>query len=817
MADGWIKFSLAVILGGAAAVWGGTAVFVPGLALGILLTAAVLFWQPRGFWGYEQKPLIIFLALGLLAGFLCGATGERCLAPPLTLARTPLEGRLLDWWVEGDNAQGVIRLSASAADAQGGAGGASAGAKYALRVWGDAAQLAESGWAALQPGDTVSFTGDLIQPEPPLSGGDFDAPLFYATRGLSGKITARSEAAALEEGRPPPAWRLRLGVRRWVEKHWPGREGVIEGILFGQTSRLAEEDAERYKITGVYHVFAASGSNVAFVIALAWAGCFFLPRRARIMAVLAAVVFYALLCNGNPPILRASLLGGAVLLGRLGQGRVSGLRWLALTAMGLFALNPLYLKDISFLLSYGATWGILVVTPALDRLSWLRGWPPALRAAVLISIGAQLAITPLLLTAFQRLSLIGLAANVAVLFLLGAVLELGLLGMLTLWLPPLAYGFYQAAVWLVSVSDALLALLAQAPGAYVWVVHPGLWFYILWYVCLFLWVGDREKLAFQARVQIRRLAAFCGFRLRSFSAGDGAPGGGEWGKRARRLLPLAVLLLLLYSPWDARQGLEITFLSVGQGDCILIRTARETALIDTGPRDERRDAGEDTIMPYLLRQGVRRLDYVFLTHEDADHTGGLPFLLNNIPIGRLILPDTGDRLNSRRWAEVLTAAAATGLTPAQTLYCQAGDELTFASGMRISVAGPAEILDWEGDGNEHSLVFYLSYAGYTVFFTGDMGLPEMETLRARGYIQPADFIKIPHHGSKNSMDAAWWDRFAPRAVFVQAGAKNSFGHPAAEVTEYWEERAVPLYRNDTQGTIRLMVKNGAWTVESGRD
>ncbi|MDR1605164.1 MAG: ComEC/Rec2 family competence protein [Gracilibacteraceae bacterium] len=803
MADDWVKFSLAIILGGALSVWGGPGLAPAGLALAAGMTAGVLLWRPQSFWAYARRPLVLFLVLGFLAGFLCGVGAPRLLAPPLALARAPVEGRLLDWWVETDGGRGVIRLSGPA----GADGGAMVGRVYDLRVWGETA----AGWTDLTPGDIISFSGDILQPEPPRGGGDFDAPLYYAVRGLSGKITARSAAAVVQDGRPPPTWLLRLEVRRWVETHWPGREGVLEGILFGQTARLSAEDAERYKITGVYHVFAASGSNVAFVMALAWAVCFFLPRPARVLAVWGAVIFYALLCSGNPPILRASLLGSVVLLGRLGTGRVSGLRWLALTAAGLFALNPLYLKDISFLFSYGATWGILVVTPVLARRPWLSQCPPALRAAVLISVGAQLAITPLLLLVFQRLSLIGIVANAVVLFLLGAVLELGLLGMLTLWLPPLAYAFYQAAVWLVALADALLALLARTPAGYVWVVHPGLWFYIVWYAWLFWLVSDREKLAFCLRIQARRLPALPGRREGPAPAPAGAGGSGP---RRGPLVLLLVLLLLLWSPWQGRTGLEVTFLSVGQGDCILVRTARETILIDTGPRGERRDAGEDIIMPYLLRQGIRRLDFIFLSHEDIDHSGGLPFLLNNMPVDSLALPEVGARLRLPGWESVLSQAAASPLPPERIMYYKAGDELTFASGLRVSVAGPAEILDAEESGNEHSLVFYLTYAGYTVLFTGDMGLPQMETLRARGYIQPADFIKIPHHGSKNSQDAAWWDRFAPRAVFIQVGANNTFGHPAAEVTDYWAERGVPLYRNDTQGTIRLTVKDGRWSVQS---
>ena len=142
--------------------------------------------------------------------------------------------------------------------------------------------------------------------------------------------------------------------------------------------------------------------------------------------------------------------------------------------------------------------------------------------------------------------------------------------------------------------------------------------------------------------------------------------------------------------------------------------------------------------------------------------------------------------------------------------------LTFNSGLKIAVLAPVDISsDINEDANSHSLVLMLEYLGYEILLTGDMEVEEMEDISDRGASWGADFLKIPHHGSKGSLDRDWFDQINPLAVFVSVGV-NRFGHPAQEVLAYWEERKIPVYRTDYHGTIRLVIDKRGYRVIPGR-
>jgi competence protein ComEC len=807
MRDKLVIFLGAILVGGVVGGWGGLNALP--IVLLLFVGIAVPFCRARGFFARWHREFFLFLMIACLAGYLSGATAGRLLAPALTLEQEEISGVLTDWWTDSAGAGGAISLTTDGVVKN-----------YALRVYGDGGELAAKGWEFLQPGVEVQFTGKIVQPALPKNSEEFNLPVYYAVRGQMGRITAQSAVTVGERGTPGPVWQLKNRTVTFLAEHWPGEEGAVLGVLFGQTTRLPEEEKELYRATGVYHAFAASGGNVAFVVALSFLAFCFLPRRLRLLATMGVIVFYALLCSGNPPILRATILGLACLSGQLGQGRTSALRWLLLASVMLFLRNPLYLRDVSFLLSCGATWGVIVLPSRLRETRLLQKLPTVVREPLVISLSAQLAILPLLLLAFQRLSPVGLAANVFTLFLLGGALQLSVIGLLFLWAPPLAFVFFQSAVWLLAGTRFILLFFQGVPGGYVWVLASGMPFLIFWYLCLTLSLLGWETPLFWLR-RLRLFICRSTGRDKSSSGGTGtnprkSSSGGTGKPIPYRLLLAVVLLLLIWSPWQNLNHLEVVFLDVGQGDAILVRAGRAAYLIDTGPATEFRDAGEEVILPYLARQGIGELDLVFLSHEDGDHAGGLPYVLANLPVHGLGLPDVGGRLGLPRWQEIMGWAGGAGLDEADLLRLKAGDVVSLPGGITLEVVGPAGILsDAEDEGNDHSLVFFLNYRGYRLLFTGDMGLPEMESIRAQGALGEADFIKIPHHGSKNSQDDTWWDEFAPQAVFVQVGADNSFGHPTAVVLDYWEERGIPLYRTDEDGHIRLVIDDRGFRVTNG--
>ncbi|NLI92418.1 MAG: DNA internalization-related competence protein ComEC/Rec2 [Peptococcaceae bacterium] len=786
MKDQFMRHAAAILLGGFIAVQIKQEVRIWILAFFVLLLIRVFYWKPADFWGRMNKPEIFLLSAAILIGFFYGMTAERIIAGPLIIQETVLQGKIEDWSIDHTVAKGIILLQNDKQIHKG------LGERYSIRVYTDSRGTFGQGWEVVKPGDRIRFAGRLEQPKGPGTAGEFDVPLYNAVRGLSGLVTAKSEVTVLEKGEPGISWRIREKVGSVLKANWPDQAGIMQGILFGDSSRIPSQSLEMYKASGVMHVFAASGSNVAFVILLFWGIFFFLPQKLRIAATVGMVVLYAALCQGNPPILRASILGIAVLIGRIGKGKMSSLRWLMFAALSLFVMKPLYLKDISFLLSFAATWGMIVLSPRLEKVKGINKLPGPLRFSVAVSLSAQIAALPILIEVFHKISLVGFIANIFILFILGAVLQFGLIGTVLIMFPFFPCVFFQAGVWLLYFTDTVLGWLAAFPFSYYWVLSPGQLFWLLWYCSLGVWLFGKDKVWFILRVQLRKLSG--------------------------PLKPIFFLLFFILLVWissSKTNGISVTFLDVGQGDCVLIRTAQENLLVDTGPKNDRYDAGERIIVPYLMEKRINELDMVFITHEDSDHIGGAKYLFANIPVKTVGVPEVGDRLGNPGWQE--------GIPPEfldnkdKLMRLQAGDTLEFSSGLTIEILAPVSATGGStADPNNNSLVMILHYLGSEILLTGDMEKEEMQQISDRGAKWNADFIKVPHHGGKGSLEPSWYDETYPLAVIISVG-RNSFGHPSPEVLAYWQERNVTIFRTDIQGTIELENEGQGFRIIAGRN
>ncbi|MDQ7092268.1 ComEC/Rec2 family competence protein [Desulfosporosinus sp. PR] len=836
MKDPWIGRSASLLGGGLCGAFLPEQLRVWVLGVLFLLGVRLLFWRPRDFFGKVYRPEILLLSASFLLGFMYGAFAEGALPEPLTLDNVEISGVLKDWNPGADKSLGILMVE----DADRKDDGQSKtgydpqelerelkGQTYRLTVYANKLGQIPGEWQRVQPGDHLRFSARLERPKPVGTPGAFDLRLYNGVRGLSGNLTVKGDAEFLLVGRPSLTWKIRQKVRSRLAAWDPQETGVLEGILFGDSSRIPDEVQERYKVTGVLHVFAASGSNVAFVMALAWMVLVFTPKPARIGGSILALFFYAVLCGGSAPVVRATVLGVALLLGRLGRGQVSALRWLFLAGTGLFILNPLIIRDLGFQLSFSAAWGLVVLTPLILQKAWLGRLPVFLRYPLASTMAAQLATLPLLITAFHRLSLIGLIVNVFILFILGSVLEVGLIGVISSFSWWLCAPFFQASLWLLTATNEILKVLAGCPYADVWVINPGWLFEIVWYGGIGIIVWGKERLLFLTKVRLLYLKR----RLEALAPGIALGIGGALPRLNNeenprhdlcglnhwywRLSCVLVLVLLLWSPWNSPAELEVDLIDVGQGDAILIRTPQKHAiLLDAGPRNEQFDAGERIVLPYLLQTGIGHLDAALITHEHQDHIGGIRAVVGNIPTDWIGVPDVGERLDSEEWKAGLPVGLTSNSPELKTL--RTGDRIELDSGAWLDVLGPQQVLhDTHSDPNNNSLVMKLNYLGQNVFLTADMEQEEMEELAAAEVDLETDVFKEPHHGSRFSLDKPWLDSIHPRAVLISVG-KNTFGHPAPEVLQYWEDRHIPVYRTDEQGTIKVLLREGDMEIIAGR-
>lgn len=836
MRDPWIGRATALLIGGLSGAYLPEQGRLWAFGVLVLLWIRLVMWRPRDFFSRVFHPEILLLAASLLLGFMQGGLADRTLPQPITLDQVGIVGHIRDWNIAEDKAVGIVRVEEGEGRETKDANGAPVnlgqelkGQTYRLTVYADKSGEISGEWKRVQPGDLVSLKARLERPKPVGTPGAFDLRSYYGVRGLSGTLSAQGDAVLLSAGQPSLTWKIRQQVRSRLQA-WDSQEtGVLEGIFFGDSSRIPASVQERYKVTGVLHVFAASGSNVAFVLGLSWMLLSFLPKHIRISGTIVILLLYAALCGGNAPIVRATVLGIVVLLGRLGRGQVATLRWLFFAAVGLFIQNPLILQDLGFQLSFAAAWGIVVLTPRILKGKWLARLPKLIRYAVAGTMAAQVATLPLLISAFHRLSLIGFLANVFILFILGSVLEVGLIGVLLSFSGGLCAPFFQVSLWLLAGTDTILQVLAAVPYADVWVLNPGPLFWLLWYggIGTVLWGKERvlfmvtsrllyigsglrtiapkmmERFPLKIRLALQRLNLKIGrspmFRKRLLV----------------RWLGMLLIFIFLWSPWKAQSDLEVVVIDVGQGDAVLIRTPKNHAiLLDTGPRSDKFDAGERIILPYLLQRRIGHLDALLITHEDRDHVGGARAVLANIPTDWVGVPEVGDRLGNEEWQDGLPFEI---INQSQKLrILQAGDRIELDSGAWLDVLGPSEVLKGtRSDSNNNALVLKLNYMGQSVLLSADMEQEEMEEIYETGADIENTIFKVPHHGSRFSLDRHFLDGINPQAVCISVG-KNTFGHPTPEVLQYWEERHIPVYRTDEQGTIQFRLSQRGVEIIPGR-
>jgi competence protein ComEC len=642
-----------------------------------------------------------------------------------------------------------------------------ASGRLQVTLYGEAAPVGE--------GQRVALDLKLSRPRGFKNPGAFDYPAFLRREGILLVGSGRAESLVALTADDPP-WPVR--VKRWavatIGAHLPGTSAALmAGLLLGEKTGLPPEAGEAFRRAGVYHILAVSGFNVALLASSVFfvLSTFGVPRRATAVAAGMALVAFALVVGGQASVLRATVMG-LLLLGAMLLDRESQLmNALALAAIVLLAWRPGDLGEPGFQLSFAATAGIVYLTPSITAWLSARGWPKWLATSTAVSLGAQAAVTPVMLAHFNQLSLIGVAANLVVVPLAAAGTTLGMLALLMELVSVFAADLLFQALWLLLLAlRAAVWVAAQLPAAMVYLPAPSWGAIAAWCAALAL------------------VPYFGGSR--------------RW-IRGAALACLGLAIGLSVWPWvrpsDGR--LRVTFLDVGQGDSILVELPEgPRLLVDGGPAGGHRlDVGERVLAPFLWNRPAARLDAVALTHPDSDHSGGLRAVLTRFRVREF--------WENGRWIsgteDTLRAVERSG-TCRRTLV--AGQRLWLGSAL-LTVLNPDSRLPLDEPPpfgqNEESLVLRLDWRGVSLLLTGDLGAPGEEHLLASHAPLRSLVLKVGHHGSRHSSTEDFLGATGARLAVISVGARNSFGHPTPEALGRLEAGQARIYRTDRDGAVIL--------------
>ncbi|MFR8017818.1 MAG: DNA internalization-related competence protein ComEC/Rec2 [Clostridiaceae bacterium] len=612
--------------------------------------------------------------------------------------------------------------------------------------------------------------------------GAFDYRLYCRSRGISGIIYA--EGYTVTGGKVHVFSDSLYRIRRCFSERLkaialPEDAGILSAVLFGEKNDLDSEIYELYRKNGISHLLAISGLHVSIVGLGIWkifrkGGAGFWISGIFAGGFLCA---YGMMVGSGASVARAVSMAGLSFLAAA-VGRTYDLPTaMCIPAAGLLLAHPYLLSQASFQLSFLAVTSLIYP----GRLFSSRGEKlftdekiSAAASAFFTSLSIQVVTAPVILWHSFGIPVYGVFLNLIVIPLMAYVVISGFLGLGLSFLSESVGGaMLGGAHYILKFYEVICNWTGELPGAELVLGQPEIWKIGCYYGLMIFGAVVYERGMEIAENKKHRLVLLCA----------------AW---------LAAFLFLLPS---RQTGLSATFLDVGQGDGIVLRSESHTILVDCGS-SQQKSIGEKVLVPYLKSQGVTRLDLAVMTHGDQDHMNGIRYLLEHpesgIRVGGLMMPEAGKDEIYGKMAELAKKR------DIPVFYAQKGDIWNNFPGKGMSM----ECLSPDGgteftDRNEESLVFRLTYGRFSMLLTGDMETSGEETLLTSGVLTPVTILKAGHHGSATSSSEEFIEKLSPSVTILSYGRKNRYGHPAEKVRKRLLEHGSKIYETGLSGAVMV--------------
>lgn len=603
-------------------------------------------------------------------------------------------------------------------------------------------------------------------------GFDYELWLFQQRIRATGVVLGDGRPQRLEAaGRSLTSLRSALGTRLHGAIGDHPLHGVVEALAIGDRSDITPAQWQVFFRTNTGHLIAISGLHIG-LIAMAgyslgrrlWSLSVHALRRVpaqRIgaLASVASAAVYCLLAGFEVPSQRTLIMIAVVAAAQWRARRVLAADTLLSALLLVLLIDPLAVTAVGFWLSFIA---VAILLYAMDEVGAVRSiWQQVGRVHVVMAIG----LTPLLVLFFGQQPVAGPIANLfAVPWVSFVVVPLTLIGTFTHLLSPLlGYWFLRGALLALDCLWRPLDLLAQWHWASPAVAHPSL--PVL-------------------------LSAACGVAILLLPRG-----------LPSRIVGAVLLApLFLHSPPRPAAGdVELTVLDVGQGLCAVVRTREHVLVFDAGPAfGDRFDTGDLVLVPFLRYFGIRAIDTLVVSHGDNDHIGGVPALIESMPVAAVLssVPDA--------------------ISHPKVSGCQQGQTWEW-SGVRFEMLGPGP--GFRGSDNDGSCVLrvFSSSTGQSALLTGDIeAAGEQRLIAARGDVLASTVVIAPHHGSRSSSTAALVQAVRAKYVVFPVGYRNRWRFPDATVAERWRLSGSQLLRTDQDGAVNCRVAQDRMHCEGHR-
>ena len=679
----------------------------------------------------------------------------------------------------------------------------------------------------LKYGDKIKAIGSFLEPNSQRNYGGFDYKEYLKTLKIYGTVKSNA-VKVLDNNCINPIFylanKISFAIKEKIDSSMGEKQAsIVKGILVGDISDIDEITQENFKISNISHVLAVSGMNVSYIIIVI--NLFFKSKigkkKVQVITIM-VLIFYMCITGFSPSIVRASIMGILVIGAGIVYRKNDIWTSLAISIFIILIYNPFSIENIGLQFSYIGTIGIMILNKNIfnflknirikDR-KWKYKFNKKIilfvskvKEILAVTISAQLAIFPIMIYHFNLFGLYFLITNLLVSIIIGPIFMLGgIFIVFSFIFTPISKVIYIVLKLLIQIL-IFISSFAELPFSKLYLPTPKIWCVLLYYIFIIIFnfiyrIYASTKLS-NTQARVRNLVALAKYKI--------------YLNKKKYFKNVFIIILILFLFHLIPQNLEISFVDVGQGDCTFIVTpTKKTILIDGGGSDSNEfDVGKSTLLPYILDKGYTKIDYIFISHFDQDHVGGIATILQEIRVGKVIISKQWE--NSKNYQKFLEIIKEKKIP---VVIVKMGDRVNIEKGLYFDILWPSNENIQENILNNNSVVMRLYYNSFSILFTGDIEeKAEREILKIYNKEKDklfSDVLKVAHHGSKTSTIEEFLNNVNPKLALIGVGKNNMFNHPSEETITRLKKYKIGIYRTDEGGEITISVNGrGNFVIKS---
>ena len=596
---------------------------------------------------------------------------------------------------------------------------------------------------------------------------------------------------------------------------------IVIGLTLGFKDDIDEDIKQDFSESNLTYILAISGMHIGYITMFI---CFIFDKifkkgKSKIFTCI-VLLFYMFITGFYPSVVRAGINAIIVLLSHLFHRKSDLWNNLYISLLILLIYNPFLIKDISLLLSFGGTIGILVFNKNIlnwfvileknyeeknkrkKRIIKLRGivlkFYIKLKEAVSLTISANLIIIPIIVLTFNKLPMTSLIICFLVSITIAPIIIFCFLYIIVVNIVKINI-FNLIITFIINNLINIARFTSTIIFHNIYIIVPNKIEIFIYYFIIFI-SNDLFKIYHKKRLSITQKRIKNILSLIKF----------RFNQNKQKIISIFLILILISMVTiNIPKSLQIFFIDVGQGDSTFIVTPMgKKILIDGGGSEDRSyDVGKNILLPYLLNRRVKKIDYIFVSHFDSDHVGGLFTVMEELNVGQIIISKQKENSeNYQKFKKIVNEKKI------KVIIVSKGAKLEIEKNLYFKILWPDNSkLISQNILNNYSIVCKLCYNNFSILFTGDIEeIAEKQILQEyqdNTKIFKSTVLKVAHHGSKTSSIEDFLDIVKPDIALIGVGKGNKFGHPSNKVIERLQNCGCKIYRTDEMGEIFITVNN----------